>query len=76
MHKQRPNLAKIVYDMDYMEALTEKGKRGKYKAMAYLYYLHMLEMREDESSQHYADVWKVSKATAWAWIREFDTVIF
>ena len=76
MHKQRPNLAKIVYDMDYMEALTEKGKRGKYKAMSYLYYLHMLEMREDESSQHYADVWKVSKATAWAWIREFETVIF
>jgi hypothetical protein len=43
--------------------------------MAYLYYVHSLEVREDESSKYYADVWGVSKTTAWAWIKEFDTVI-
>ena len=71
----RPTLVRITYDIDYMEALKENGTRGKHKSMAYLYYLHTLEMREDESSQYYADVWGVCKATAWAWIKEFDTVI-
>ena len=71
----RPTLVRITYDLDYMEALKERGTRAKYKSMAYLYYLHTLEMREDESSQYYADVWCVSKATAWKWIKEFDEII-
>ena len=71
----RPTLIRITYDLDYMEELKERGNRAKFKSMAYLYYLHTLEMREDESSQYYADMWKVSKATAWAWVKEFDSVI-
>ncbi len=71
----RATLIRITYDMDYMELLKERGNRAKFKSMVYLYYLHTLEMREDESSQYYADVWGVCKATAWAWVKEFDSVI-
>ncbi len=71
----RPTLVKLVYDVDYVEELKERGQRGAFKAMAFLFYLHNLELGLHESTRYYADVWSVSKSTSWAWIKEFDSVI-
>lgn len=72
---QRPTLVKIVYDMDYVESLKEDGNRGIRKAMAFFVYLHNLEVGQHEAVRYYANVWSVSTATAWAWLKEFDSVI-
>lgn len=72
----RPTLVQIAYDLEYIERLKESGKRGKFKAMAFLLYLHNIGIKEYESSQYYANVWETSKTTAWTWIKEFDKIIY
>ena len=73
--KQRITLVKIVYDLDYIEALKEREKGGSFKAMAFLFYLHNLEVGLYESTRYYANVWGVSNSTSWAWLKEFDQAI-
>jgi len=67
----KANLIRITYDAVYVEELKECGTRGKFKAMAFLSYIHDTELGEYYSSRYYADVWGVSKSTAWAWLNSF-----
>lgn len=69
----RNNLIRITYDVNYVETLKESGTRGKFKAMAFLSYIHDTELGEHYSSRYYADVWRMSSSTAWAWLKEFRT---
>ena len=68
----RANLIRVTYDMDYVETLRENGAYTK--AMAFLLYLHNLEIGVHESTRYYADACGVSTGTAWAWLKEFNTV--
>lgn len=68
------NLICITYDVDYVETLKGSGSRGKFKAMAFLSYLHDTELGQHHTSRYYADVWCVSSSTAWAWLNAFRDI--
>ena len=68
----KANLIRITYDAVYVEELKERGTRGKFKAMAFLSYIHDTELGQHYSTRYYADVWGVCNATAWAWINDFN----
>ncbi len=74
--KIRPTLVQIAYDLEYIEDLRENDKRGDFKAMAFLFYLHNIGINEYKSSQYYSTVWGTSKTTAWLWLKEFDKAIY
>ena len=59
-----------VYRADYVKNLKEQGYRKK--AIAFMDYTDDMDADNVNSVRFYADIWDVSKSTAWKWIKEFN----